>query len=145
VAKEILSCFDESDWFKISISHLRDFVDFDLPAWTQFINGNARAFQTISRPREVSMRKLVNWIDRQISPALSVAVDVLPQEVMDSLLRRGRKKRGSRYDILLQSQIPGSAGGIRVSGGRPSRKPRIEIWKISRIPVSRSAERLSKE
>ena len=118
VAKQLFSVFDESDWFSVGISHLRDFIDFELPWWGQFVNGNARAYQTISRPRDVSMIKLYRWMDRQISPALSVAIDVLPKEVIEALLARGRKRRGSRYDLLLQTQNLASAeGGACVSGG----------------------------
>jgi hypothetical protein len=126
VAKQLFSVFDESDWFSIGVSHLRDFIDFELSWWGQFVNGNSRAYQTISRPRDVSMSKLYRWMDRQVSPALSVAEDVFPKETMDSLLSHGRKRRGSRYDLLLQSQNPASAeGGARVSGGCPQQETEL--------------------
>lgn len=118
IAKQLFSVFDESDWFSIMVPHLRDFVDFELPWWDQFIKSTARAYQTISRPRDVSMGKLYRWIDRQVSPALSVAVDVMPKEVLDSLVNHGRKRRGSRYDLLLQSQITASAGEDPTPAGR---------------------------
>jgi DNA relaxase NicK len=108
VAKQLFSVLDDSKWGKIAISHLRDFIDIESDWWNIFVTSNARAYQTISRPREVSMNKLMRWMDRQVSPALSVAVDVLPQESIDSLLRQGRKRRGSRYDLLLQSHNTGS-------------------------------------
>jgi DNA relaxase NicK len=108
VAKKIITPQLENNWFGSAIEHLRDFVDFETAWWVQFVNGNARAFETISRPRDVSMNKLMRWMDHQISPALSVAVDVLPEESMNNLIRNGRRRRGSRYDLLLNSQNSGS-------------------------------------
>ncbi len=94
---------DDRLWSWIAISHLRDFIDFETDWWTVFISSKQRAHVTISRPREISISKLVRWMDKQVSPALSVAVDILPDDVMKSILDHGRKRRGSRYDLLLQT------------------------------------------
>ena len=122
VAKQLFSSFDASDWFTTAISHLRDFIDFEPSWWAQFVNGNARAFQPISRPREVSKIKLLNWFNSQIAPALSVLTDIETKEQMDSLISHGRRRRGSRYDLLLQPYNQASAGGDRVSGGDPQQE-----------------------
>jgi hypothetical protein len=101
VGRQLLLEKDTNDWSRIGLSHLRDFIDFDTEWWKIFVTGSQRAHETISRPRDIAMGKLVRWMDKQVSPALSVAVDVLPKAVMDSIIALGRKKRGSRYDLLL--------------------------------------------
>jgi DNA relaxase NicK len=105
VAKHLLLEPDISDWSGIGLSHLRDFCDFKTDWWEKFVNGSHRAYETISRPREISVSKLARWLDKQVSPALSVAIDVFPQGVMDSIVKHGRKRRGSRYDLLLQASM----------------------------------------
>ncbi len=104
VAKQLLLSKDDSEWFRISISHIRDFIDFRTDWWNQFVNGNARAELTLSKPRDISMNKLMHWINKQVSPALSVATDILPKEEMDKIVETGRKRRGSQYDLLLNGQ-----------------------------------------
>lgn len=103
VGRHLFLEHNTSDWSKIGLSHLRDFVDFKTDWWNIFINGSYRANETIARPREVSISKLVRWMDKQVSPALSVAYDVLPEEVMKSIIAQGRKRRGTRYETLLQT------------------------------------------
>lgn len=107
VGRKLLLESDTSNWSRIGLSHLRDFIDFEPAWWGEFVNGSQRAHETISRPRDISGSKLFHWIDRQVSPALSVAIDILPEDVMKSILARGRRRRGSRYDLLLQTPITG--------------------------------------
>lgn len=108
VGRHFLLKKNTDEWSRIGLSHLRDFIDFKTDWWDVFINGTQRAHETISRPREVSLGKLVRWMDKQVSPALSVAVDILPEAVMNSILDQGRKRRGPRYDLLLQTPITGT-------------------------------------
>lgn len=111
VGRDILLADNEAKWFKIAISHLRDYIDFHTSWWNEFVSASARAFQTVSKPCEVSTEKLVNWLNKQVSPALSVAVDVLPQEKIDALLRNGRRRRGSKWNLILnipKNDIPNS-------------------------------------
>lgn len=99
----LLSASSESLWFSIVISHLLDYVDFKAPWWNDFVSGHARAGAKISDPREITVTKIVNWLDFQVAPALSVAIDILPKDQIDNMLRRGRRRRGARYQLLLDS------------------------------------------
>jgi DNA relaxase NicK len=103
VAKELFSASDETEWFKIMISHLRDYVDFYPVWWGEFTNGTARAWATVGSPKQLTMAKLLHWIDHQVSPALSVAFDTLPEYAIEAIIDRGRKRRGVRYDLLLKN------------------------------------------
>jgi DNA relaxase NicK len=122
VAKQLLALPEERLWFTVAQAHLLDYVDFKTDWWELFITSNKRAGATISNPTDISMGKLVNWIDRQVGPALSVAVDVLPEGVLNSIVERGRRRRGERYGLLLaDAQIQTKIDG---EGPRKGRDPR---------------------
>jgi DNA relaxase NicK len=106
VAKQLLALPEERLWFTVAQAHLLDYVDFKTDWWDAFVVANKRAGATISNPTEVSMGKLVTWIDKQVGPALSVAIDVLPEGVMKSIVNRGRRRRGDRYRLLLADAQP---------------------------------------
>ena len=125
VGQEILLSGDETKWFGIALSHLRDYIDFHTSWWDEFVSASARAFQTVSNPCEVSTEKLVNWLNRQVSPALSVAVDILPQESIDALLRNGRRRRGLKWNLILNTPkncIPNSEGNSDAKEETPGEK-----------------------
>ncbi len=98
---ELFGADDISDWYKLMIGHLRDYVDFSKPWWDEFTRSIGRAWVTVSNPKEVSMEKLLNWYDQQISPAFSVIVDTQSPEVINKMINRGRNRRGARYNLLL--------------------------------------------
>ena len=102
VAKELFQANDISQWYGLMIGHLRDFVDFDASWWNEFTGSKGRAWATVSTPKEIEIGKLLNWLDRQVMPALSVAIDTQPVEVIDMLVERGRKRRGDKYNLLLE-------------------------------------------
>ena len=104
VAKVLFQVDDISKWYEIIIGHLRDFMDFETPWWGEFVSGKGRAWAIVSKPKDIEMEKILKWIDRQVTPALSVVVDTQPVEVMEILLKRGRKRRGSKYDLLLDNK-----------------------------------------
>jgi DNA relaxase NicK len=104
VAKELFQANDISKWYTIMIGHLRDFVDFENPWWSEFVSGKGRAWAVISNPKDIEMEKILNWIDRQVTPALSVVIDTQPEEVMEILLKKGRERRGSKYNLLLNKK-----------------------------------------
>jgi DNA relaxase NicK len=101
VAKEILALENESHWYKVGIAHLLDYVDFKTDWWEKFIRANKRAGVTLSKPEVVSLNKLVNWMDKQVFPSLSVMYDVFPIDTIHHFIDRGKKKRGDRYDLIL--------------------------------------------
>lgn len=102
VTKEILSSPSIEDWFPIMIGHLRDYVDFKTEWWNKFTNGIGRARAIVSTPKEISMEKLLHWFDHQIAPALSVIEDTQSEHFREALVKRGRERRGARYNLLLQ-------------------------------------------
>lgn len=104
VAKELFQADDVSKWYEIMVGHLRDFIDFDTSWWDEFIGSLGRAWAIVTKPKEIEIGKLLNWIDRQVAPALSVVEDTQPQEVMEILIRRGRERRGSKYNLLLDNK-----------------------------------------
>jgi DNA relaxase NicK len=107
VAKELFQADDISKWYEIMIGHLRDFIDLDTPWWVEFIGGLGRAWASVTKPKDIAIEKLINWIDHQVTPALSVVVDTQPEEVMEILLKRGRERRGSKYNLLLENKDKG--------------------------------------
>lgn len=108
IVKQLFRCAAVSEWASLMVGHVRDFVDFGPNWWKEFTQGNLRAWETVSSPKETTKAKLIHWIDKQISPALSVAVDILPEYAMKAILDQGRKRRGARYDLLLQAHGKGA-------------------------------------
>ena len=104
IAKDLLLAENVSDWFSISIGHLRDYIDFKTEWWQEFIAGEARAWATLGDARELTVTRMVNWLDRQVMPALSVAIDILPPDVIEKLINRGRNRRGAKYENLLKNK-----------------------------------------
>ena len=101
ITRELFGACDISEWYQIMMGHLRDYVDFTLPWWDEFIKSYGRAWATISKPKEVSMEGLVNWFEQSIAPAASVIIDTQSPEVIHRIFDGGRKRRGPRYNILL--------------------------------------------
>jgi hypothetical protein len=125
VAKQLLAVPDTSIWFMLGMGHLLDYVDFDTNWWKDFKTSHIRAGATVSNPTDISMGKLVNWIDKQVGPALSVAVDILPEGVMKSIVDRGRRRRGDRYSLLLADAQPTTH--FDGEGPREGRGPRQSV------------------
>jgi DNA relaxase NicK len=101
VAKELFRADDISEWYPIMISHLRDYVDFSTAWWDEFVSITGRAWASVSNAKDVTMEKLINWLERQVTPALSVIADTQPDYLLKALIDRGRMRRGSRYNLLL--------------------------------------------
>jgi DNA relaxase NicK len=101
VAKELFRADDISEWYSIMISHLRDFVDFDTLWWEEFVKSTGRAWAKVSNPKDIELEKIISWFEHQIAPALSVLVDTQTNIRMQELIDRGRKHRGSRYNLIL--------------------------------------------
>lgn len=101
IAKQVFLTIDIDQWFYLLLAHLLDYIDFKTDWWEAFKDSANRAGATVSSPKEIAMSKVVHWLDKQVAPALSVAADVLPPEFMDELLKRGRRRRGAKYSLLL--------------------------------------------
>lgn len=125
VTKQMFAVSDTSVWFMLAMGHLLDYVDFETDWWKEFKSSYIRAGATVSNPTEISMGKLVNWIDKQVGPALSVAIDILPEEVMKSIVNRGRRRRGDRYSLLLADAQPTTT--FDGEGTREGRGPRQSV------------------
>jgi len=104
VAMELFKADDISKWYEIMIGHLRDFVDFDTEWWSEFIGNMGRAWAILSSPKEIEIERILNWLDHQVMPALSVVVDTQPEALLKALLERGRERRGSKYNLLLDNK-----------------------------------------
>lgn len=101
VARQVCTSTKQTTWYYIVLAHLLDYIEFKTDWWEAFVDGNERANAKVSTVKELSMSKLVQWLDKQVIPALSVAMDVLPKETIDSMIKRGRQRRGVRYNLLL--------------------------------------------
>lgn len=110
IATQLFKNVDAARWPSVMLAHLRDYVDFTPDWWQEFTEGSWRAWATIVKPKEVTEAKLVSWIDKQVAPALSVAVDILPRKTLKEILKRGRKRRGAQYDLLLNAHKGGNHG-----------------------------------
>ena len=107
VIKQVFPNFVER-WPDLMVSHLLDFVDLRengegerLGFWESFVQGKKRAGLKISDAREADLNKTLSWIGRQVSPGLSVISDVYGEEKIDQIIKIGRKKRGKRYDSIV--------------------------------------------
>jgi DNA relaxase NicK len=101
IARDVL-VHQPDEWSDKAIPHLRDFLDVDAVYWQQFIQQHARASRTIIDARTKEMSRIAEWMFKQVSPSLSVLVDVVGEGTVKALLTAGRNKRGSRFDSLLK-------------------------------------------
>ena len=92
------------EWPEVAIGHLRDFIDVDTNAWNDFIKGKARAGAKLVNAREVELSRITEWLLNQVSPALSVVVDVVGEDVPKAMVIQGRRVRNGKYKSLLDTK-----------------------------------------
>jgi DNA relaxase NicK len=90
-------------WFELAISHLRDFLDIRTEWWDLFVGSVQRAFAKVTDLRRVALEKIISWVDTQVAPSLSVLVDTLGDDLLEMIVRRGRKRRSMVYSSLVSA------------------------------------------
>ena len=110
VARDVLIQLPEF-WIDKAIGHLRDYVDFVdsatgklLPWWAEFVNNQDRAMKTISNARIVTLNSMLEWVNKAVSPTLSVIADLVGMPAIEAFIVAGRRKRGSRFNALLNQE-----------------------------------------
>jgi DNA relaxase NicK len=109
IAKDVMFK-DPSYWGELFMGHMRDFIDLVedkdtgmlVDFWAEFVQAIPRAGLTVTDPREIEKYRLMGWLHEQISPAFSVFLDLYGDDGLKEFYKYGRKKRGERYDLLLQ-------------------------------------------
>lgn len=108
IARDVLRHLP-TQWFDPALGHLRDYVDFLdpetkelLPWWSSFVHNQDRAMKVVSDAREVELNRLIEWVDNQVSPTLSVLADVIGEQSIDAFIVSGRRKRGNKFNALLE-------------------------------------------
>ena len=96
----------ESDYsidslFEISISHLRDFIDIDLPWWHEFINEIDRAYAKLQDAKEVTYEKKMDWMLNQVAPSFAALHEIAGNEFIEELENEGRKRMHKNCSTLL--------------------------------------------
>lgn len=107
VGRDVLIKFPKL-WLDNAIAHLRDYVDFAeqeteklLPWWDAFIHNQNRAMKTVSDARTVELNRMLVWVEKQVSPTLSVLADVVGEDTIKAFVVAGRRKRGAKFNALL--------------------------------------------
>ncbi|MBI3338683.1 MAG: replication initiation factor domain-containing protein [Chloroflexi bacterium] len=105
IAKQIFRESEVSEAFEIVMSHLRDYVNFDAPWWTEFVSGIGRAWAIVSTPREIKEASIITWLTQQVGPSLSVIHDLNP-DFTKTLIASGRvkRKKAKKYKLLLDAK-----------------------------------------
>ncbi len=106
VAREVLIKLPDQ-WAKLALPHLRDYVDFEdegklLAWWEKFVCEIGRAFKKITDARQLELSRMTEWAMTQVAPTLSVLADVIGEDIYKALTVQGRRKRGRRYDAVLE-------------------------------------------
>ena len=101
IARDVL-IHQPDEWSEKAIPHLRDFFDIEADYWWEFIQQHARANRTITDARTKEMSRISDWLFKQVSPSLSVLIDIYGEGAVKALLAAGRNKRGNRFDSLLK-------------------------------------------
>ncbi len=117
IGMQLFNKQNTDNWFPVMVSHLRDFIDFDTLWWEEFIQGQGRAYLTVSQPRVINYSKMKSWVEKSVAPCLSVIIDNNESKELDHMINRGRKRRNPKYEGLLQ--IP-SKGGVPPHEGEVS-------------------------
>jgi hypothetical protein len=58
--------------------------------------------KTVSNARQKELDRMIGWIDSQVSSTLSVVADVVGEEAVQAFVIDGRRKRGKRFDSILE-------------------------------------------
>jgi DNA relaxase NicK len=101
IARDLFTTNSEN-WYALGISHLRDYADFFEPWWDQFIASQGRAYRTLASPEDQSLLNSIAWVENQVSQTLSVIEDVRGRALIEKMIELGRKKRGKRFDGLIE-------------------------------------------
>lgn len=103
IARDVLLCAPD-EWSDKAIPHLRDFLDINADFWKEFVQQHVRASRTIVDARTKEISRITDWMFKQVSPSLSVLVDVIGEGTLQALVENGRNKRGSRFDGVLKGR-----------------------------------------
>lgn len=116
----IMQPFDQ--WRCVAMGHLRQYIEFrDFPEWEAFTTSTVRYAIKISAPRTVSVRKMQDWMRKQVSIAYFVLDALSGQYWRESLAQEGKaaltkqmykggQRKATRYDVFLESmQVSGVA------------------------------------
>lgn len=100
VANEILM-EDEEKWLDISLAHLLDFIDIDIPWWKEFVGDRERAYAKLHCAKEVSLEGKRNWLLDQVSPTLAVVTECTGGQILSDMLDEGEKRMRKNHGNLL--------------------------------------------
>lgn len=100
ICEAMFSASETDSWYAIALSHLLDFIEFHTPWWKEFTQQQGRANRSVTSAKEVTSERIINWIDNQVSPALSAISDAFSEELVKQIIARGRKRRGTKYNAL---------------------------------------------
>ena len=100
VASEILSK-DEEQWLDISIAHLLDFIDIDIPWWKEFTGDRERAYAKLYCAKEKSLEKISGWLLNQVSPSLAAVTECTGGQILSDMLDEGAKRMHKNHKNLL--------------------------------------------
>ena len=95
-----------SMWHELALGHLIQYVSFregKAPEWWHEFTGSVQeADLIISSSRVVSVNKLDNWLNKQVSVPLSVIYELQGEEYLFDLIEKAKHRDRSRYEALLQ-------------------------------------------
>jgi DNA relaxase NicK len=93
VANALLGKYhDEDQLFEIAISHLRDFIDIDLPWWHEFVKSVERAYAHLHDAKEVSLDRKEKWMLKQVAPTYAAIDACTNGEFSKKMKKEGRKR-----------------------------------------------------
>ena len=90
------------DFYNIAISHLRDFIDVDLPWWWEFVNDIDRAYAKIHSAKEVSLEKSKDWLLNQAAPTIAAINHIDGGNFLMELIIEGRPRMYKNCSNLLE-------------------------------------------
>lgn len=101
IAPSIFNNPDFETWAQVAIQHLRDYIDFKAEWWNEFVNIQPRANLTVTSPREKTLEKSIEWLQKQVAPTLSLVEDATREDFTEDLLERGRNRRKPQDQFLI--------------------------------------------
>lgn len=109
VAEDLFSHFKDTDsFYEIAISHLRDFIDIDLPWWHQFIQETDRAYATVHNAKDVTIERKKLWLLSQVAPTAAAINEVSGGRFLGEMEIEGRKRMYKSCSTLLNMHREGA-------------------------------------
>jgi DNA relaxase NicK len=104
VGFDLLTSLTVEEALTKAMGHLRDYTDFLTDWWLEFVGEFDRLYKKLNETiTEIEITKMKEWLEKQVSSAIHVLVELEGIEYIEKLYKLGKMKyKNSRYSGLIE-------------------------------------------